>query len=83
MLGLNFLNQKQLHVYFKRQTGKIAHEKNQTWLRMGNLKRKTESLLITAENNAIKTNYINANQYAMSVKNKPDIHQETSKRYSH
>ena len=29
-----------------------------TWLRKGNLKRETESLLITAQNNAIRTNYI-------------------------
>ncbi len=31
-----------------------------TWLRRGNLKRETESLLIAAQNNAIRTNYIKA-----------------------
>ena len=31
-----------------------------TWLRKGNLKRDTESLLIAAQNNAIRTNHINA-----------------------
>ena len=31
-----------------------------TWLRQGNLKRKTESLLVAAQNNAIRTNYVEA-----------------------
>ena len=31
-----------------------------TWLRKGNFKRKTESLLIASQNNAIKTNHIKA-----------------------
>ena len=31
-----------------------------TWLRKGNLKRETNSLLIAAENNAIRTNHIKA-----------------------
>ena len=31
-----------------------------TWQRKGNLKRETESLLITAQNNAIRTNHIKA-----------------------
>ena len=35
---------------------KILHEKIWTWLRKGNLKRKTESLLIAAQNNAIIIN---------------------------
>ena len=40
--------------------GEISHEKTWTWLRRGNLKRETESLLIVAQNNAIRTNYIKA-----------------------
>ena len=32
-----------------------------TWLSQGNLKSKTESLLIATQNNAIKTNYVQAN----------------------
>ena len=36
----------------------ISHEKTWTWLRKGNLKRETESLLIAAQNNAIKANHI-------------------------
>ena len=31
--------------------------KTQIWLRKGNLKRETESLLIAAQNNAIRTNF--------------------------
>ena len=38
----------------------ISYEKTRTWLRKGNLKRKTESLLIAAQNNAIRTNHIKA-----------------------
>ena len=34
----------------------VTHEKIRTWLRKGNLKRETESLQITAQNNAIRTN---------------------------
>ena len=36
----------------------IPHEKTWIRLRKGNLKRKTESLLIAAQNNAIRINYI-------------------------
>ena len=34
--------------------------KTWTWLRKGNFERETESLLIAAQNNAIRTNHINA-----------------------
>ena len=50
--------EKQLHGHFKQQTGEIAHEKPRAWQRKGDLKRETESLLILAQNNAIRTNYI-------------------------
>ena len=42
------------------QTYEISYEKIQTWLRKGNLKRESESLLIAAEKNAIRTNYVKA-----------------------
>ena len=45
---------------FKRLINKISHEKMWTWLRKGNFKRETESLLIAAQNNAIRTNHIKA-----------------------
>ena len=47
--------EKQLYGHFKRQTTDISYEKTWIWLRKGNLKRKTLSLLIAAQNNAIKT----------------------------
>ena len=35
-------------------------KKTWTWLRKGNLKKETESLIIATQNNAIRTNYIEA-----------------------
>ena len=52
--------EKQLYGRFKRLINNISHEKTRTWLRKGNLKRETESLLIEAQNNAIRTNPIKA-----------------------
>ena len=52
--------EKQLYGHFKRLTSKISHEKTWTFLRKGNLKRETESLLITAQNNVIRINYVKA-----------------------
>ena len=51
---------KTLYEYFKRQASEISHEKSWTWLRKGNLKRETESPLISAQNNTIGTNYVKA-----------------------
>ena len=53
--------EKQLYGYFKWQIGKISLEKTLRWLRKGNLKRGTESLLIAAQHYTIRTNYIKAN----------------------
>ena len=49
---------KQLYRYFKPQTYDIAHKKTWIWLKRRNLKNGTESRIITAENNAIRTDYI-------------------------
>ena len=38
----------------------ISHEKTLTWLRKGNFKRETESLVIAAQDSAIRTNHIKA-----------------------
>ena len=38
--------------------GNVSHEKTWTWLRMRNLERETESLLIAAQNNGIRINHI-------------------------
>ena len=51
---------KQPYRHFKRLTSDISHEKKWTWLRKGNLERETESLLIAAQNNTIRTNHIKA-----------------------
>ena len=51
---------KQLYGHFKRLINNVSHQKTWTWLRKGNLKRETESLLIAAQDNAIKTNHIKA-----------------------
>ena len=51
---------KQFYGCFKRLINIISHEKTWTWLRKGNFKRETESLLIAAQNNAVRTNHINA-----------------------
>ena len=50
---------KQLYGRFKRLIN-ISHQKTWTWLRKGNLKRETESLLIAAQDNTIRTNHIKA-----------------------
>ena len=44
--------EKQQYGYFKRQTSEITHNKTWIWLRKGDLKRETESLLIVAQNNS-------------------------------
>ena len=49
---------KQLYGRFKRQINNSSHEKTWTWLRKGNFKRETESLLIANQDNAIRTNHI-------------------------
>ena len=52
--------EKQLHGRFKWLIRNISHKKTWMWLRKGNLKRETESLLIAAQNNVIRTNHIKA-----------------------
>ena len=54
---------KQLYGRFKRIINNISHQKTWTWLRKGNLKRETESLLIATQDNAIRTNHIKARIY--------------------
>ena len=52
------MEKKQLHSLFKRLINNISHDKTWTWLKKGNFKRETESLLIAAQVNAITTNHI-------------------------
>ena len=51
---------KQLYGQFKRLINNISHDKTWTWLRKGNFKRETESLLIAEQDNAVRTNHIKA-----------------------
>ena len=52
------LEGKQLYERFRRLINNISHDKIWTWLRKGNFKRETESLLIAAQNNTMRTNHI-------------------------
>ena len=52
--------EKQLYRRFKQIISDISYEKTWVGLRKGNLKGETESLLIAAQNNAIRTNHIKA-----------------------
>ena len=51
---------KQLYERFKRLINNIIHDKTWTWLRKGNFMRETESLLIAAQDNAVRNNHIKA-----------------------
>ena len=50
--------EKQLYGRFKRLINNISHQKTWTWLRKWNLKRESESLLMEAQDNAIRTHHI-------------------------
>ena len=53
--------EKQLRGRFKGLiNNNISHVKTWTWLRNGNFKRETDSLLMAAQNSAIRTNHIKA-----------------------
>ena len=54
------MEENQFYGQFKDQTSKISHDKTWTCQRKRNLKRETESLLIAAQNNTIRTHYIKA-----------------------
>ena len=54
------LEEEQLYGRFKRLINNISHQKIWTWIRKGSFKRETESLLIAAQNNAIRTDDIKA-----------------------
>ena len=66
--------EKQLYGHFRRQTNKFSHEKTWTWLRKRNLLRETESLLITTQNNAARTNYIKARRDKTSQRSKSRLY---------
>ena len=51
---------KQLYGHFKRIINNMSHDKTWAWLRKGNFKREKESLLIAAQDNAVRTNHTKA-----------------------
>ena len=51
---------KKLYGYFKQQFWETGHKMIWKWLRRGNLGREIEFLLIGAQNNAIRSNYLKA-----------------------
>ena len=61
---------KQLYGRFKRLINNISHDKTWTWLRKGNFKRETQSLLIAAQNNPVRTNHIKARTDKMQQNSK-------------
>ena len=52
--------EKQLIWYFKRLINNISHDKTGTWLRKRHFQRESEYLLILAQNNAVRSNHIEA-----------------------
>ena len=54
------MGRKQLYGRFKRLINNISPDKTWTRLRKGNFRKETESLLIAAQDNAVRTNHIKA-----------------------
>ena len=52
--------EKPLYGQFARETEDQSNEETWTWLKQGSLKRETEALIIAAQDQAIRTNYIKA-----------------------
>ena len=81
--GTSTTNKKQHYGHFKRLICNIPHGKTWTWLRKVNLKRETESLLIAAQNNAIRTNHIKARIDKTQQKSKSRLCGERDKTINH
>ena len=52
--------EKPLHGQFVRETEDQSNEETRSWLKQGSLKRETEALIIAAQDQALRTNYIKA-----------------------
>ena len=74
---------KQLYGRFKRLINNISHDKTRTSLRKGNFKRETESLLIAAQNNAVRTNHIKVRIDKMQQNSKCRICSDRDKTINH
>lgn len=55
------LKEKPLYEQFVREADGQRSEETWTWLKEGKLKRKTEALIVAAQDQAIRTNYVKAN----------------------
>ena len=75
--------EKQLYGCFKRLMSNISREKKGTWLRKGNHRRKTESLLISVQNKAIRTSHIKARKDKMQQNSKYRLCGERDKTINH
>ena len=52
--------EKVLHGQYLRQTKEVRSDQYWTWLQNGDLKRETESLIVAAQNQSIRTNLVKA-----------------------
>ena len=55
---LQYWEEKVLHGQYLRQTKKVRGEQCWVWLQNGDLKRETESLVVAAQNQSIRTNLV-------------------------
>ena len=59
-----------MHGQFERDTKEIKTDESWNWLRRGELKRETESLILAAQEQGLNTNYVKKNVYGMDVSEK-------------
>ena len=52
--------EKILHGQYLRQTKEVRSDQRWAWLQHGNLKRETESLIVAAQNQSVRTNLVKA-----------------------
>ena len=58
--GLDDWEDKLLHVQYLRQTKEVTSDQCLAWLQNGDLRKETESLIVAAQNQSIKTNLVKA-----------------------
>ena len=75
--------EKQLYRYHKQQISEISYQKIRIWLRKGNFTRETQSFLIAAQNNTIRTNYAKAKIDKMQQNSKCRLCDDRDKTINH